>query len=344
MNERIVGKRVLFVAPQNLGLYKDVTCELKRQGYDVVYIEDKLFHGWVFGDPLKIHRDWYQVYSWRKKESFNANYWAQIFSDKSFDPYYDYLLVIDGFSICDTLISRLTEANPKIKKILYLYDSMQGAYHFDRNLHWFEKVYTFDIDDSEKFSIGLLPIYWVNDILRSDSAIEYDVFGLASFGIGLNRYNIYKEISKISDTLGLKTYIKLLAPPLRAPWKMFLKKIFRLDLSLTVEQRLVTRTSLTPIEFREKTLKSYVILDALSHDQTGPTTRFSWAIGAGKKIITSNVNMERYSFYDSDQVFIFHQGDQIPMSFFERGFVMKESIRKEVDRFRIDNWVKSLLS
>ncbi|MFH4210110.1 lipopolysaccharide biosynthesis protein, partial [Acinetobacter baumannii] len=50
--------------------------------------------------------------------------------------------------------------------------------------------------------------------------------------------------------------------------------------------------------------KSNVILDISHPGQSGLTMRTFEAIGAGKKLITTNLNIKEYPFYNSDNIFI----------------------------------------
>ena len=335
-------KRVLLLSTKFRGLYNDIMAEIKRQDYDVVFVEDIVYSKGRFDDPLRVRRDWARIYSDSKKEEFNQNYWRQIFDDKDFNPYFDYLLVIDGFTVCDYIISVLKSHNTNIKKVLYMYDSVQNVYRFDKNFKYFDSIYSFDIQDAKKFNINLLPIYWTPVENRAN---RLDVFGFAGYGPNNNRYNVYKAIYEMAVNYDLKSYIKLI--PNSNNNNRIIKTIQRLlhrDYSLSASTELVAKEALKPEEFRDYMSSSRVIVDALMNDQTGMTTRFSWAIGAGKKIITNNPHIKEYAFYDPEQVWIYRDGETIPKSFFIEDVEMKEDIKIEVEKFRVDNWVKQLLS
>lgn len=334
-------KRVLLLSSKFRGLYKDIIAEIQRQEYDVVFVEDIVYSKGRFDDPMRVRRDWARFYSYSRKNRFNINYWKQKIEDKSFDSYFDYLLVIDGFTVCDFMISYLKSQNPNIKRVLYMYDSVQNVYRFDVNFKFFDAIYTFDIQDARKYDINLLPIYWTPIETKEN---KLDVFGFAGYGPNNNRYSVYKAIYDMAVNYNLKSFIKLI-PNANNNSRLikFFQKIFHRDYSLSASKELVAKEALRPEVFRDYLASSRVILDALMNDQTGMTTRFSWAIGAGKKIITNNLNVKDYPFYDAEQVWIYKEGDIIPKEFFTEEFDMRDDIKKAVENFRIDNWIKQLL-
>ena len=109
------------------------------------------------------------------------------------------------------------------------------------------------------------------------------------------------------------------------------------------DSELITHEQLSPEEFRELIYSSDCIIDTYNTFQEGMTPRFMWALGAGKKIITTNFNAKNYNFYSDDQIYILN----------ERVDSLQEFLKKEIDvnknkhiieNYRIDNWIKTILS
>lgn len=337
-------KRVLFLAPKTANLYSDILQEIRNQGYDVTYVEDRPFDFLkIFGEPANVNLSKYNhIKSKLAKRIYNNWLWRNYFKTQKTEPYYDILFVIDGFRVCDYLIKKLQSYNPNIQKVLYLWDSVQTAVKLDGIFKFFNIIYTFDIEDAEKYSINLLPIYWIPSTAVGE---HFDAFGYARFGWDFRRYDVYKAIADMASVYNLKTYIKLLAPP--QPKNIFMKlvkKYIRKDYSLEVDKSILSNELIDPNKYREMINSSNVIIDALNNIQTGQTTRFGWAIGAGKRIITNNKAVSKYPFYDEDEIYIYSPGDTIPKKFFVDDFEQKEWVKNEVEKFRIDNWVKTMLT
>ena len=67
-----------------------------------------------------------------------------------------------------------------------------------------------------------------------------------------------------------------------------------------------------------------------------------------KKIITNNASIASYDFYTPEQIFIVsNYSDKTKtdlIKFTKTKFTMDESVRQSISKFRIDNWVTSILS
>ena len=158
-----------------MSLYKDITKELQNQGYDVVYLEDC--------DPSNNYFDIHEkkrssiekkIQSWR-----NKIYWKKQIQNHHIDYRFDYLLVIDGFSLINSgLFEFLENINPCIKKILYLFDRTYKNYMFNLMFKSFDKIYSFDIKDCSIYHINLLPIYWVP---TDENEKKIDIFGFGTY-------------------------------------------------------------------------------------------------------------------------------------------------------------------
>ena len=108
---------------------------------------------------------------------------------------------------------------------------------------------------------------------------------------------------------------------------------------------LVTNKSLLPTEFRGYIYESEVIIDTHVEYQDGLTARFMWAVGAEKKIITTNKIVKEYVFYSPEQFFILGEDSFDRLAgFVSTKFLMSEKNRKEVLKYRIDNWLETIIN
>lgn len=337
-------ENVLLVAPTFLDLYKDIINECETLGYNVDFIPEKAYKY----DPYNILRK--NKFKLKKSlfERVLKKHWMTILKDAKYQKRYDYLLVVDGMALHHYLFSFLRRNNPSIKCINYLFDRTADVYQFNRNFHLFDRVVSFDPFDVKKYGLEFLPIYWVKGSDVSEES-RLSVFGFGSF----NSYR--KEIFlKIQDELkdkGLKTYIKLYALPIKNETiyriKYFVRKVLQLPEHISIEEyksELVTFDRMSPDEFRRNILRSDVILDTSAPYQDGLTARFMWAVGAGKKVITTNRKVINYDFYSKDQVFIIGKEDFDGLTSFIISDTNEYDNTEKLMPYRIDNWIKFLLS
>ena len=167
-------KKVLLVSPDYLGLYTDIYKGLINLGYDTELIITKTFKG----DPFLVFN---KNQSTKSEEEFLnelKEFWIKIYRSGKYSFDYDYLIAIDGTCLHPYLFEQLQHKSPNIKKINYLFDGIDNVYRFDRNFPYFDKIYTFDLSDSNKYNLNHLPIYWVGN--EGNISVERDVFAFGA--------------------------------------------------------------------------------------------------------------------------------------------------------------------
>ena len=334
-------KRVLLLAPPYMDIYKDIISCLQNMDYDVVWIEDCQIKGNPY-NKKDITRDTKSKEVYEKEVN---EFWDKKLNEIKNEHTFDYLLVIDGLMVSLYFFHKFREINPEVKMILYLYDRVKGNYEIEHFFKEYDRIYTFDKQDSSTFGISHLPIYWVPTYEKKKEI--YDLFGMASFN-SMERYNIFNNIRNKARQDGMKEYIKLWRPPVEHPFKYFIKYVLcrirgmeMLSLS-QLRNDIFTEKCLSPDDFRLMTSQSKVILDTSLSYQDGLTARFMWALGAEKKIITTNGSVKEYEFYDPKQVLILHDNYDEIINFIKEPYHSNEEQREIIFRYRIDNWIKTL--
>ena len=73
------------------------------------------------------------------------------------------------------------------------------------------------------------------------------------------------------------------------------------------------------------------------------TARFMWALGAEKKIITTNKTVVQNTFYSPEQIYVLSDSNlDGVMNFISKDFQMSSEKRNIVLHYRIDNWVDTM--
>ena len=345
-------QRVLFISPTWMDIYKDIMGELEKQGYEVDFIADKSFQE----DPYKVWgKKTNKCFLRTQRENFFRRkdiYWEAILETPQYNHNYDYLFVVDGQSVSPMLFSTVKDRNPKVKCINYLFDTTKGVYEFNRNFQYFDKIFTFDFGESKKYNVEFLPIYWV----ETDTVKEYefDLFGLGQYS--KPRYELFEFLDNISKREGLKSYIKLQLDARKNFRQYKIKYAIRRMLGLANKiippqaflSELCTNTKIPPIEFRQYICKSMCVIDTSPSHQDGLTARFMWALGAGRKIITTNKLVKEYDFYSPKQIYVvdsiadLNNDCQKLISFIKAEYSMPNDIKEIISKYRIDNWIGHL--
>lgn len=337
--------RILFLAPTYLDLYKPIETEMIRQGHDVVYIEDK-----------QLRTDcYYKGYNRIKKfcfKSFNSilniypKYWkCLIESDGRLSKSFDLLFCIQGLSFSPYLTNYLKSVNPSIKSALYIWDTCKH-YDFNRNVPYFDKVYTFDFEDAKEYSsMNFLPFYWTCGNAINDVVYDLSIIGTDHDG----RFRIINKMLPDIKNNNLSYYIKI------KPSDNYYDRgvLSRLYVSMfhssqkknIIEQYSVCRNSELyleknmPVEEVELVIsKSKCILDTDRESQTGTTPRVIWALSQGKGIISTNKHLINMPFYSPDCIRIIDRENPVLDVDFIKKY--KLSVPNEyIQSLRIDKWV-----
>ena len=340
-------KNVLFISPSWMDIYKDVISELERQGYHVDYIPEEKFRNDSRSRDKK-------AFLLKKEElefeEFINSHWTTLLLDDKFDKAYDILFVIDGQSFRPVVVDFLKKRNPDIRCINYLFDTTSGVYEFDKNFDCFDKVFTFDVGESKKYGIEFLPIYWVP---AAEVKEDIDLFGMGRYS--KDRYKLFKEIKKISDIAGLKSILRLHTNVINNITLYMVKYAIRKILGIVhgpspeaYLSEFNTHETITPAEFRQLISRSRCIIDTSAPHQDGLTARFMWALGAGKKIITNNKSVRKYDFFSSNQIYVINnvhdlETHQDELKFFlNTDYEETKTLRRIIEQYRIDNWIKIL--
>lgn len=338
--------KVLFIAPRYLNIYKDVIKGLTDLGYNVDYIPE---YSSSF-DPLNLQRKGYVKFPIVLFDLYLNHYWEKLLMSDQYNKVYDILFVLDGQGINKQIFKILKDRNPSLKTINYLFDTTKGVYNFEKNFKYFDNIATFDNEEAETYSIKYLPIYWIDESDKPN--YELDIFGLGAYS--KSRYNFFSDLIAISKSCGLSYYIKLWTPGLKNlkiyKFKSKIRKLFNLKehIPLSVYQSDITTISaINPKEFRGIIASSNIIVDSCAEHQVGLTARFMWALGLGKKIITTNKYVFQNSFCSTEQVFLYDMSSIINNAdlykFINNTAFIPDECKKQIEHFRIDNWLKFLL-
>lgn len=343
------NKKVLFIAPSYMDLYKDIIAEMKKQGYDVDYIKEMScqddpynVRGYARFSKLFVNED-------RFVRKINA-IWEDILNTPPYDKAYDILFVLDGQAVRPIIFDILKSRNKNLKSINYLFDTTSGVYLFNKNFSLFDKVFTFDVKESKEYNINLLPIYWVAQ--NSPQTTQYDIFGLGA--IKDDRYHLFKRIENIANQCGKSYYLKLFNFITTKNMRLYklrysLYKIMRMKNLISPQAILShfsTKEKMSPLAFRDMITASSVIIDTSAPHQDGMTARFMWAVGLGKKIITTNPNAAKYDFYNSRLILIYNKKttDEDIHNFINQN-ICEDCIKNSIlIKYRIDNWLKTMLA
>lgn len=259
--------------------YKNIQCRnILQQSWE----EKKRKYERLYGDAV-IGR--YAFETWLKRELHikkNCNNFLIVSED--------YLWRIDWEAM------HLLEEKFKIVTVLYIADIIEKRMNLHGNAleeyrKKFDFIITTDSHDAKKYNILFFPLIYSKPRPAEKTDICYD---LSFVGNDKGRGKLLSDINKKVKSSGLKTFVKC---------------------------RGEERTSNKWMKYSEVTdivKKSNCILEIVQEGQTAITLRTLEAIYYGKKLLTNNADIKKYSFYDPEYIQIFTNVDEIDCAFIRK--------------------------
>lgn len=342
--------RILLLAPPNYEFSVEIKKELENQGHIVNYVEDKTFElDYYLSYNNKSKR--FLKYILGKSTKRKEQYWNYLFNAGGdlYQKEFDFLLCINGYSLCSLFFSKFNEYCKKAPRVYYLWDSTR-LYAFDKNFKFFDKCYTFDYKDAKDFQIEYLPMFWLPEKNVVSEIKAPRVFFAGT--IHSDRYKVLKKIVNQLELLGIDYYIKLFVPQKHKPFLKYRAKINRLfnvdnvinDLDRI--ERKVDNVSFIihrPIpldDFNKEMLASTHILDIEQPCQTALTPRVIQALAMKKCIITTNKWISSISWIIG--VEFINRDNPIINNF--SNMPNNSEIDDNILKLRIDKWILNLIN
>ena len=347
-----MASRILLITPEFYCLENKIKSALEESGFEVVWFENKIltfdYHG--TRSKLKLLRRIYFVL-FAPHIRYIKEQLGKI-GNQSFD----ILFAINGFVACPYLFKKLKLKNPGLFSILFLWDSF-SMYNWNRELRYFDRVLTFDPEDSKKYHLEYKPNFYVINNQPIGKNEKYDLFFVGKFNP--SRFSVVEKIISQAENAGIKYFVKLW-PAYKIFFHNRLMYILFKKINLgsnwiknyllnyeAIEGKIIREylmsKSLNYEEVQHYLMCSNVILDIPFQGQTGYSHRLIEALVYGKKVITTNSNIKKESFYNSEQIYIIYkQNPELDCNW------INEKSTFPVDRFFVDlqlsTWLKSIIN
>ncbi|WP_298424934.1 hypothetical protein [uncultured Kordia sp.] len=206
------------------------------------------------------------------------------------------------------------------KFIAYYYDSTRRFPRKVDIIPLFDKVYSYDRLDVEKYNLELLTNY----IFEESNHQEFDY---QFFNISTNDYrfplleNLAKYLKENKWTYNIQVYNGSKMPAEHV-------------------EIITTQKSIT--EVSELIQKAKIIVEIQRTEQVGLSFRIFEALGHRKKLVTTNKDIVNYDFYHPQNILVVDENNiQIPEDFVNSPYM--EIDDKILSKYRIENWAQSII-
>ncbi len=335
-------KNILIIMPKFYSYQTKMREDLLARGANVMFYDE---------EPEKtqylVLKNLEKIF--KKKDifkSFNKKLAEQIIAEQPAGGY-DYFLVIRGNVLSVDTINEIKEKalKPDAKTVYYAWDSFENMRHKGELGRVFDRCATFDsVDAKNDKDYELLPLFYSDDFdgekLEQPTEYKYDYVSVSAFFPF--RYKYFKAFKDANPDkkLCLKIY---LAPNVYRGKKFTDPKLVK-DLDMDI----ISFEPFTPEQIRDMCLQSKAILDLAHEKQQGLTMRTMETLGIKRKLVTNNVHLKEYEFYNEDNDYVLGDLSSLnPEEFvlpgdewLDKPYVENESIRC---KYSIHSWIDELL-
>lgn len=328
MTENLLeGKTIVLIAPQFFKYETHMKAELEAIGATVLLFDERPANNFIDKVLIRINRNFLD-----KKIK---RHYQNILNDLSRLPYsIDYLFIVNPEAMDTKILQKLKKATPSAFSILYMWDSFDNKKASLHLLPYFDRKMTFDQSDAIKYNMNLRPLFFIAPY--NNAKIESN-FDLCFSGTAhSDRFNLVQRVKfQIQSYASIRSYFFL-----SSRWLFYLKKILERQ-SRTIPLSEISFDSLSHEENAFFMSQAKCILDINHPKQVGLTMRTFETIGLGRKLITTNINVKKYDFYDERNVLVIDRDNpKIPLSFIESPFIPYDP--QIVQRYHIRGWIQDV--
>lgn len=327
INQELKGKKILFISVSTFGYEKEILKELTKHANEVDFFDERPSNSILIKGLIRINKNFLRK---RIKSYYNR------INQKIKTKKYDYFFLIKGETIPESFIEEFKSHNKKCKLFLYSWDSMENNINLQRIYKSFDKVFTFDSLDAKKYNLILRPLFFLEEY-RKVPSLKYENIKFDILFIGTAHSDRYKLSNSIytwceENRLKMLNYLYI-----QNIFVFYFKKLF--DKSFQkIDLKKVSFNSLKLVDILKLYSKSRIILDIHHPLQRGITMRTIEAIGAGKKVITTNKEISSYSFYNENNFLVVDRNDpKITMGFLTSKYVSLS--KHELDDLSLKGWL-----
>lgn len=325
-------KKILLFSAKFLGYHTEIKNKLEELGAIVDLFDERPKNSFTYKSLIRINK--------KLVKKPIEKYYKEIIKNKK-DVKYDFILFIKGEVITLNSLKELKLSQSKAKFILYMWDSIVHNESIKELFPVFDSIYSFDpIDSKEYFNIKFRPLFYLDSyakIARINFKIKYNLIFIGSNHI--SKYPTLIKLREFCKTKKIKYFFFIYLQDIKLfyLWKIIYKE-FRIAKKSDFEFK--TISILESIDYIKN---SFCLLDIEKSNQNGLTMRTLEALGAKKKLITTNKNIANYDFYNKNNILIIDRKNPIISKEFLTNKYIDLPI-KTYNKYSIDQWLKDVFS
>lgn len=323
----LAGKHILMQVVPYFGYDQVLARALQARGAIVDVLADRpfdsaLLHGIaklrrraVLGHATRIYR--------RKLEEFGRSH-------------YDHVLIINGQTMSDAFLQELRGDYPTAKFTFYIWDSFENKPYAMAVLPRYDAAFSFDRGAAANHGLGFRPLFFSPEFdLETNPAADIDLSFIGT--AHSDRPAIIHHVDRNLPPAASRYWFLYL----KAPWVLYYQRATNPHFR-GIPASMFRYTPMPRDKVRTLFGRSRAFLDIEHDQQTGLTIRTFEALGARKKLLTTNPDIRNYDFYDPSNILVLDRREPA----FDPDFLtapVHELSPKLRQRYSVDGWIDEVL-
>jgi hypothetical protein len=312
--------KITVVSFDNWGFNSHIVTALKKEGHCVHHIN---FNDFTYKYPNILLRYYnFILKTVFKKNLKNIHYGKGVLKKlEEINEIQDIILTIKGDFIDSKSILEFKKYTKK--SIAYFNDSISRCPKIRRVIPCFDKVYSFEKDDCNKYNLKFITNWIYSSPSNEKQSIDYQVFNICSKD---NRTPLLSKITSILKEKNIK-------------YKII---VFDKENGTHYPNIEYTAKHFSLSKVNDYIRHSQVLLDINRENQKGLTFRVFESLGFEKKLITTNADIKNYDFYNPNNILIIEEQNlNIPLEFFMNDY--KKIPTPILEKYTISEWINKVL-
>lgn len=255
---------------------------------------------------------------------------------------YDVVFLISGqsLSFSEDMIQQIKDEQPQAKYVLYQWDSLKNFPYIEKIEPYFDKCYSFDKNDvATHENLKFLPLFYTRRYENIGNSKKRE-FQYDFCFVGTAHPKKYKFIQMMTRQLK-EVY------PNQFVYYFFPSRIvffYRKLMNPELRHAHYSEFHFDPLAGKEMDrvfANSKCVLDSAQAGQIGLTIRVLEALGAKKKLITTNEDVVNYDFYREENIYVYDGHFDLKAPFFNSDYVEVEN--SVYEKYSLRNWLKEII-
>lgn len=270
--------------------------------------------------------------------------WTENLKEEIGNRHFDIFLCMPITPFKKSFMKWLRQRNPNIKTILFIWDSVDGIMSYYKDYFpLFDKIYTFDRDDSKRYGFIYQPDFYLSDATVPYAECAYDMNFIGNLSDNVDVYNrpsILSFIEQFSIAHHLNSFLYLKYANHRSRLNRYfgIKSKYERLVEAYCENDFMHLEAMPLEEVEKKQQNAKIIIDLSHANRQGLTINAITALAKGKKLITTNKRIIDEPFYNPANIYVLDEVNP----HLDIDWLKTPPQPVNMSELRIDNWLRTV--